>query len=427
MWWRRRKRLDEAAVDALAEELRGFGDRDDALARAKQLLDEHGDDPRVVVLLGECMSMLTDIDDLNAAPPDDPWFAALVARLETLSTERGLDDRERAERLDALAAAARRLGRAGDACAERAHAAELALRPERWQAHYNQGLFWKTRGRFVHGQRANQRAADLGGAHDQAVRWNLGICATGAGDGPTALRIWKQLGQKLELGRFDLPDGRYPVAKVRLAERPLAERGGPDRPDDPGYQENVWVERLSPCHGIIRVALLRDEIGLEFGDVVMFDGAPVGYQRGPGGERLPIYPHLATLRRRAFQVHAFAGVQRAARQLDALTAALPDECVVYPHTEQIEYLCEECARGRSGVPHQHRPEQTHHVVRGKICAPPDLLAAELRARLDHALASVDGARLYAPTLSAAAGDANRAAAEQRELELLDATTSPGTS
>ena len=93
-----------------------------------------------------------------------------------------------------------------------------------WERHYDLGLFYKARGRFEDGLRANQRAWELGGSEEESVRWNLGICATGAHDGVTALRVWTALGQHVEMGAFGLPEGTYPVAKVRLAERPLAER-----------------------------------------------------------------------------------------------------------------------------------------------------------------------------------------------------------
>ena len=119
---------------------------------------------------------------------------------------------------------------------------------------------------------------------NEGCQWNLGICATGAGEGEVALQVWKDLGQKIEMGRFGLPDGGYPQCKIRLAERPLAERDASQ--DDPGLEETIWVERLSPCHGIIRSVLYQD-LGIDYGDVVLFDGAPITYhtygeERGAG-------------------------------------------------------------------------------------------------------------------------------------------------
>ncbi len=65
---------------------------------------------------------------------------------------------------------------------------------------------------------------------------------------------------KSAMGRFDLPDGGYPQCKVRLAERPLAERNAAD--DDPGLEETIWIQRLSPCHGIIRSVLYQTSVSI---------------------------------------------------------------------------------------------------------------------------------------------------------------------
>jgi hypothetical protein len=84
------------------------------------------------------------------------------------------------------------------------------------------------------------------------------------------------LGQHIEMGRFGLPEGSYGQVKVRLAEHPLAERKAGE--NDPGLEETIWIERLSPCHGIVRSALFQD-LGVDYGDVVLFDGAPVTHHK----------------------------------------------------------------------------------------------------------------------------------------------------
>jgi hypothetical protein len=152
----------------------------------------------------------------------------------------------------------------------------LELEPDKSHRHYNYGLFLKTRGRFREGMLANQRAVTLSTEPSEAYEWNLGICATGAKDGAVALEVWKRMEQKIEMGRFGLPEGRYPQCKVRLAERPLAERTA--ERDDPGLEETIWIERLSPCHGVIRSVLYQD-LGIDYGDVVLIDGAPITHHK----------------------------------------------------------------------------------------------------------------------------------------------------
>ena len=90
---------------------------------------------------------------------------------------------------------------------------------------------------------------------------------------------------------------------MRLAERPLAERSA-DR-DDPGAEETIWIERLSPCHGIVRSVLYRN-LGVDFGDVILMDGAPITYH-SYGEARVAVFPHLATLVRQHYQIFDFAG------------------------------------------------------------------------------------------------------------------------
>src|SRR5262249_53002825 len=153
------------------------------------------------------------------------------------------------------------------------------------------------------GMIANQRAAALVAEPSEAVQWNLGICATGAREGAVALDVWKRLEQKIEMGRFGLPEGSYATCKVRLAERPLAERDAES--DDPGLEETIWIERLSPCHGIVR-SVLYQRLGVDFGDVVLIDGAPITHHKY-GDRDIPVFPHLATLVRSNYQFFDFAG------------------------------------------------------------------------------------------------------------------------
>ena len=205
-----------------------------------------------------------------------------------------------------LATAARMMARQHDAIAEDSLQRLIEIDPQKSAHHYNLGLFYKTRGRFAEGVAANRAAASLSEEAVDSTEWNLGICATGARDSATALGVWKRMEQKIEPGRFGLPEGGYPACKVRLAARPLAERTA-DR-DDPGEEETVWIERLSPCHGIVRSVLYGD-LGVDYGDVILMDGAPITHHTY-GDEQIPVFPHLATLLRRNYQFFAFAGTRR---------------------------------------------------------------------------------------------------------------------
>ena len=183
------------------------------------------------------------------------------------------------------------------------------------------------------------------------------------------------------------------------------QRGGDAGPAVGGEDGGRIQVRLS--HGVVRVAVFADELGVEYGDVVMFDGAPVGRQGG-----VPIFPHLATLHRRSYQIWRFVGAQATKGQLIALSKHLPEDTVIYPHTEQIVVLCDACAKGRGGDGHAHTPEQAHHVVRGKLCAPPHLAPATVLAALDAAIAGAPGAQIAVPDLCAA-GEAAGTSGDRR--------------
>jgi hypothetical protein len=279
--------------------------------------------------------------------------------------------------------------------------------------HYNFGLFLKTRGRFREGVIANQAAAQLVDECPDSYEWNLGICATGARDGALALEVWKRLGQRIEMGRFGLPEGGYPQCKVRLAQRPLAERSAES--DDPGLEETIWIERLSPCHGIIRSVLYQD-LGIDYGDVILFDGAPITWHTY-GEQKIPVYPHLATLIRNNYRVFDFAGTQDAGGQIADASADLDRDAIVYSHAENFTVMCAGCWRDPD-VDHSHDGAVEKHVVTGRIAAPRDLDVRELLQQLDTATSKREPCRVYVPDLCEAAGFPDRAAFERRRFEMI---------
>lgn len=386
-----------------------------ALEQSLKILTEieacHPSDIGLISLLGDCLEQAREVEFLNAPPPEQPLFETVVNKLSrAVSDPKHAGDESQI--LEGLATAARMRARQSDAIAEAAYKRLVELEPNATQ-HYNYGLFLKTRGRFEEGMRANQRASELLTEPVDRYEWNLGICATGARRGNVALAVWKRMGQKIEMGRFGLPDGSYHQCKVRLAERPLAERTADN--DDPGLEETVWIERLSPCHGIIR-SVLYQSLGVDYGDVVLIDGAPITYHTYRETQ-VPVFPHLATLERRHYQFFDFAGTQNASRELMDLSSSLDDDAVIYSHSEQYQRLCDSCWRN-SNVDHDHRETTEKHVVIGRIAAPPGVSPRDLLGKLDEAVAQKGSCEIYAPSLSAAAGHQHRAEIDRRRYDLL---------
>jgi tetratricopeptide (TPR) repeat protein len=377
-----------------------------------EIAQSHHQDVNMLAALGECLEAVRDIDDLNAPPPVDAVFYTVVDRLAAFAKDcDGLPEEEAI--LRGLATSARMLARQRDEIAENSYRKLTEINPRKSAYHYNLGLFFKTRGRFEEGMKSNQTAANLADEKVDSYEWNFGICATGAGNGAVALDIWKRMGQKIEMGRFGLPEGSYHQCKVKLAERPLAERTADV--DDPGLEETVWIERLSPCHGIIRSVLYGD-VGVDYGDMILIDGAPITYHTY-GDTKVPVFPHLATLVRQNYQFFDFAGTQEEPGQLAGASIELDEDAVVYPHPENLLQLCANCWRDPD-IDHEHRERMEKHVVIGRIAAPGHIDHVQLLDQLDRAMAKRSGCHLYAPDLCVAAGIETRALVDKRRFDLL---------
>lgn len=384
--------------------------------RGLTVLDEvyraHGRSERVMGLLGEALEQARDVDLLNAPPPEHQLFLEVVDTLTDLAAKAKGTEAE-AQLLKGLSTAARMMARQKDEVVETCCRRLIELDPKAANLHYNLGLYLKTRGYFREGMVANQAAESLTDKWPEAYEWNLGICATGAREGRLALQVWKRLDQKIEMGRFELPDGRYPQCKVRLAQRPLAERTADA--DDPGLEETIWIERLSPCHGIIR-SVLYQGLGVDYGDVILFDGAPITHHTY-GEKRVPVFPHLATLLRNNYCLFDFAGTQASAGQIADASNDLERDAVVYSHSENYVLLCASCWRSPD-VDHKHDDTVEKHVVTGRIAAPADFDLRELLRQLDAAVAKREPCRIYAPSLCEAAGRPDRASFERRRFEMI---------
>ena len=395
--------LEIVHLDCLSQEC--------ALTTLEAIDASHSGDVEIVSLIGDNLDMASNVNFLNAAPAEHSIFPRTIEFLEK-TWKLGKYENE-VSLLDGLSTAARIFARQKDEIAEQAYRRLIELEPATAFRHYNYGLFLKARGRFEEGIAANLTASDLSTNPGEATKWNLGICATGANRGDVALKVWKELGQHVEMGMFDLPQGSYPQCKVRLAERPLAERTSAT--DNPGQEETVWIERLSACHGIIRSVLYYD-LGVNYGDVVLFDGAPIAHHKYDDVE-VPVFPHLATLRRRNYQFFDFAGTQDKPERLGDINAALKGDAVVYSHTDNVINLCSTCWNDPK-TNHARHEATVKHVVTGKIAAPSGMDPRELLLQLDAGMSEIAPCQLYSPTLCDAAGLSGRAQIQQHWFDML---------
>ena len=300
-----------------------------------------------------------------------------------------------------LAMALRMTGSQDDDEALRMMQKAIALDPENGESWFKLGLLHKWRGRWNEGVEAYQRARALG-SDSEGTKWNLAICATGAGDYDLAIEVSRELGIKIDRGADGLPFGSFAPVQVRVSTlgegiNPAAHIPGVER-----NFENMWVERHSLCHGKIVNASIY-ELPVDYGDIVLWDGAPVGY-RVDGEERVPRFPLLQRLQTGAYRRYWFLATQPHGGALEKVNEQLPGETQFYVHEEQVNMLCGECARGET-VAHDHARTEAS-TISGKFVVPDNLVSRDFGKRLEKLIPS--GVVVAMPRFYEEAGDKRRA-------------------
>jgi hypothetical protein len=382
---------------------------DGVAATATEIIRCH---PEETVLLIEAASILSLVAENR--PFDEPPLPEGPARIaadtlrrviDSLTPEQGSDEEALADLYSNLAMALRMTGSADDKAALEAMQESLRLRPEDGWRWFQLGLIHKWRGRWNEGVEANRRARELG-AESQGVLWNLAICAMGAGFYPLAASVMKELGMKGEVGEDGIFTGSFDPVQVRISS--LGEGIDPAVHvvgAEPDF-EYIWIERHSLVHGTILNATIHD-MPADFGDVVLFDGAAVGY-RDDGTTRVPRFPLLQKLRSGAVRRYRFRAQQPHGGFLEGLSEKLPTGTTFYVHDEQVNMLCRDCATaGRVSDDHPHADSS---FVSGKLIVPEASLGAALAEQLDALLG--EEAVVAVPALYRDLGDDSRAKREE---------------
>jgi len=279
------------------------------------------------------------------------WAAkALQRSLDTLSdTER--KDADVAGNLYATLGNALRLCGPGlDAEAQEAFTRAIELDPERGEWWYDAGLLDKWRGRFDDGYAANEQARMRMGPQ-RPVLWNLAICATALGKGEEAVELWEEIGVSARLDRsHDMPYvAGLPPLLLRVLSRTPSTDGTSPLPDRAVGFELVWTAPLSPCHGVVQSPTFRDA-PIDYGDLVLWDGAPVAAHRVSAEDAVPVFPLLEILRPGNEPRWAFVALEREPGALEGLEEALPEGSRVFMQHERVEHHCAAC---EAGEPHEH--------------------------------------------------------------------------
>jgi len=346
--------------------------RPDLLREARAFHGEHGEDPGVVLAIATAL-----VAEAERRPPDAPLqtegAAALTAELVRPLLDRSdLDPETRAYLALNLAHALRRLGPDADEEAQQAYAEALALQPERGWWHHAFAELHKWRGRWEECLASEQAARErLPGERVPVL--GVALAATALGKGEEAADAYESLG----LPRPELTAGGLPRVdglgrrRIRTPARPTG-RGVQELPD-PCF-ELVWVELLSPCHGVVSSPSFLDA-PIDYGDVILFDPARVATTET--GE--PVHPILERL-------HVGAEVKL------PFVAVLGDDAEGGALAETVEgsqvFL--------SPIVPETPPETSKRLVYGKLVLPEGAALTEVRKALEAHLKA--GARLAIPEL-----------------------------
>ena len=370
----------------------------------KELCESWVDDWRLLLAAAAMLIEQAGRRGMDEPPisEDSPasWAARAIERsLETLN-EAEQKDPEIAGMLYAMLGNALRLsGPNRDADAQEAFTRAIELDPDRGEWWYDAGLLDKWRGRFDEGYAANELARmHLG--DERPVLWNLAICATAIGKAEEAVDAWREIGVEAQIDRSrGMPYvAGLPPLLLRVLSRTPETDATSQLPDKAVGFELVWVAPLSPCHGVVQSPTFRDA-PIDYGDVVLWDGAPVAVHETASNDPVPVFALLEILRHGAERRWPFIALEREPGALEGLETDLPEGTRVFIQEERVHSQCAAC---EAGEPHEHHAGAASEtaaaaasetasatasvrLVRGKIIVQPVQNLEEFRASWEAAL------------------------------------------
>jgi len=217
----------------------------------------------------------------------------------------------------------------------------LELRPDHATVHYNVGLNYKYRGAWKESFEHNRRASQLRPG-DEATEWNLAIAATALRDWATARSVWRGLGIEIddELGAIH---GKFGQTPVRL------------NPDGEG--EVVWATRICPVRARIN-NIPFPESGFAYGDVVLHDGAPMGYRLDSHGKERSVFNVLEMFEPGAFTTYLLDLVAESVERVEAFQKLCDEhDLPAEDWNSSVNIICRACSEGRPHDNHDHTPVQ----------------------------------------------------------------------
>jgi hypothetical protein len=208
----------------------------------------------------------------------------------------------------------------------------INLSPDWSTPYYNLGLIYKYQCNWRESFYYNQKAieADL---NNEAAYWNLGIAATALNDWKTARQAWNFFGLKLEVNNDEV--------NMDLGSRPV--RLNPNH-----NAEVIWARRIDPARTIIESVPLP-ESNHRYNDLLLNDGAPVGY-RISNGKEYPVFNELQLLQQSNFKTFSVVINTDNQDEIDQLGLLCDKNDIGFEDWTTVRILCKKCSEG---IPHEN--------------------------------------------------------------------------
>jgi len=211
----------------------------------------------------------------------------------------------------------------------------IQLSPDWSVPYYNLGLLYKYDCQWEKSFYYNQKAVELA-PDEEAGWWNLGIAATALKKWRLARQSWNFFGLDYELND-DEPTEAIGRSPVRI------------NPEDEA--EVVWCNRLDPARAIIENIPLPTT-GHRLGDMVLNDGAPMGYRVSEGKE-YPVLNELQLLQPSGLRTWSVRVKNCKQKHIDKLIKLSDDARVEVEDWSTIQWLCKKCSEGILHEEHDH--------------------------------------------------------------------------
>jgi hypothetical protein len=217
----------------------------------------------------------------------------------------------------------------------------LALDPKRGDTLYNLGLIYKYRGEWRESFDLNARAREVQPS-DEATLWNLAIAATALRDWAVARDVWRTLDILTDPGEGPI-EGDFGSTPVRVNADGAANRA----------IEVVWSKGLCPVRSRV-LNIPTGATGFRYGDIVLHDGAPVGYRLNSHGQERPVFNVLELFEPSPFGTYEASVEVKTAedmQELERLCEAVGIE--IEDWTASLKSLCRACSEGKPHEGHDH--------------------------------------------------------------------------